>query len=108
MQSTHRNILTRLQGLIWGALAVAIICCGLRGLARIRKFKKLLVDDYFVLLALSMVFASAIIWQVFAQCQYDFLRVAAGLEMPRKDFPQVTESYLKAAIAVLILYFSAL
>ncbi|KAL8655312.1 MAG: hypothetical protein Q9226_003096, partial [Calogaya cf. arnoldii] len=71
-------------------------------------FKKLFIDDYFVLLALSMVFASGVIWQFFVQRKYYVLRVTAGLEIPGEDFIQVTESYLKAQFAVLILYFSAL
>ncbi|KAI4224913.1 MAG: hypothetical protein L6R36_004313 [Xanthoria steineri] len=95
-------------GLIWAGFAVATICCGLRGLARVRTFKKLLVDDYFVLLALSLVLASAITWQVFADDLYYIMRVSAGLEMPGKDFARVSGRYFKATLAVIILFYTAL
>ncbi|KAL8993148.1 MAG: hypothetical protein Q9169_006569 [Polycauliona sp. 2 TL-2023] len=95
-------------GFIWGGFTLAVICCGLRGLARIRTFKKLLIDDYFVLLSLSLVFASAITWQVFAERMYYVLRVSAGLEMPREDIAQVAGSYFKATLAVIILFYTAL
>ncbi|KAI4274742.1 MAG: hypothetical protein LQ337_003713 [Flavoplaca oasis] len=95
-------------GFVWGGFAVAIICCGLRCLARIRTFKKLLIDDYFVLLALSLVLASAITWQIFARDMYYVLGVSAGLEMPGEDFSQVAGDYFKATLAVIILFYSAL
>lgn len=95
-------------GLIWGALAIAVLFCSLRFLARIRTFKKLLVDDYFVLLALVFVLANAIIWQIYARHMYYVVSVAAGLEMPGNDFAQLAESYFKSNAAVMILFYSAL
>ncbi|KAL9032458.1 MAG: hypothetical protein Q9180_006489, partial [Flavoplaca navasiana] len=95
-------------GFVWGGFAVAIICCGLRCLARIRTFKKLLMDDYFVLLALSVVLASTITWQIFTRDMYFVLGVSAGLEMPDEDFSQVAGDYFKATLAVIILFYSAL
>lgn len=108
LRSTHQNSLTGSKGLIWAGFAVATICCGLRGLARVRTFKKLLVDDYFVLLALSLVLASAITWQVFADDLYQIMRVSAGLEMPGEDFARVSGRYFKATLAVIILFYTAL
>lgn len=98
----------KVQGLIWTGLALAIICCSLRFLARIRTFKKLLIDDYFVLLALTFVLANAIIWQIYAPHMYYVLTVSAGLEMPDEGFPQLAESYLKSTAAVIILFYSTL
>ncbi|KAI4200987.1 MAG: hypothetical protein LQ350_003556 [Teloschistes chrysophthalmus] len=95
-------------GLIWTGLAVAIICCALRILVRIRAFKKLLVDDYFVLLALSFVLANAITWQVYAQHMYYVIAVSAGVEAPDENFPQVAGRYFKSTAAVIILFYSAL
>ena len=94
--------------MIWGGLVLAIICCSLRFLARIRTFKKLLIDDYFVLLALFFVLANAIIWQIYAQHMYYIMIVSAGLEMPDEGFAQLAESYFKSTVAVIILFYSAL
>ena len=84
------------------------MCCSLRFLARIRTFKKLLVDDYFVLLALVFVFANAIIWQIYAGNMYYVVSVAAGLKIPGNDFAQLAESYFKSTAAVMVLFYSAL
>ena len=94
--------------MIWSGLAVAIICCSLRFLARFRSFKKLLVDDYFVLLALCCVLANAIILQIYAQDMYLVLTVSAGLEMPEEGYAQLAESYYRSSLAVVILFYSAL
>ena len=94
--------------MIWGALVIAILCGSLRFLARIRTFKKLLVDDYFVLLALVCVFANAIICQIYARRMYYVEAVIGGFEMPGNDFAQLTESYLRSDVAVIILFYSAL
>ena len=73
-----------------------------------RTFKKLLVDDYFVLLALVFVLANTIIWQIYARHMYYVVSVAAGLEMPGDGFAQLVESYNKSNAAVMILFYSAL
>ncbi|KAL8919058.1 MAG: hypothetical protein Q9172_005158 [Xanthocarpia lactea] len=97
-----------LLAFIWSGLALAIISCSLRVLARFRYFKKLLVDDYFVLLALCCVLANAIILQIYAQDMYLILTVSAGLEMPEEGYAQLAESYFRSAVAVVILFYSAL
>ncbi|KAI4254446.1 MAG: hypothetical protein LQ352_003091 [Teloschistes flavicans] len=94
--------------LIWTGAAVAIICCILRVLSRIRAFKKLFVDDYFVLLALSFTLTTAIMWQVYARQMYHMIAVSAGLVVPEENFPKMVESYLKSTLAVMVLFYSSL
>ncbi|KAL8665297.1 MAG: hypothetical protein Q9202_002348 [Teloschistes flavicans] len=95
-------------GLIWAGAVAAIICCILRVLSRIRNFKKLFVDDYFVLLALSFVLTTAIMWQVYARQMYHMIAVSAGLVVPEENFPKMLESYTKSNATVWILFYSTL
>ena len=101
-------ILTRVQGLIWTGAALAIVCCTLRFVVRIRSFKRLLIDDYFVLFALILVVTTAIIWQVFAEHMYYVMVVSAGVELPGPGFPSLAENYFKASFVVVVLFYSAL
>lgn len=97
-----------MQGVLWGGLAIAIICCCLRFVARVRTFKKLLIDDYFVVFALVIAIANVIVWQIHLRDLYYFMEVVAGLEFPKADFASVAESYFKSTVAVLILFYSCL
>ncbi|KAL8857184.1 MAG: hypothetical protein Q9178_006239 [Gyalolechia marmorata] len=97
-----------LLAFIWGGLALAIICCSLRFLARFRSFKKLLVDDYFVVLALCCLLANAIVWQIYARDMYHILAVSAGLEMPEEGYARLAESYFRSGVAAVILFYSTL
>lgn len=87
---------------------MAIICCCLRFLARVQTYKKLLADDYFVVIALVFTIASAVIWQIDAETMFRSRRVWAGLELPGADFVSVNERYYKSLVAVFILFFSSL
>ncbi|MCJ1467454.1 hypothetical protein MMC07_006079 [Pseudocyphellaria aurata] len=93
------------QGVLWGGLAIAIICCGLRFLARIRIFKKLLIDDYFVVFALIFAITNAIIWQIFIRKMYHTINMLTGLET--LDVPFI-ESYFRFTVAVYFLFYSSL
>lgn len=106
--TTPECALMGIQGLIWGGLALAICCCGLRCLARVRAFKKLLLDDYFVLLALLFVLTNAIIWQNEAPNMYYIMGVTAGVVLPDENAANVAQSWFKSMLAVLILFYSAL
>lgn len=77
-------------------------------MARLRAFKKLLIDDYFVLLALLFVLTNAITWQTYAPHMYYIMRVSAGLELPNENFANLAQSYFKFTVAVIILFYSAL
>lgn len=83
---------------------MAIICCSLRFLARIRTSKKLLIDDYLVLFAVVLVLVNAIIWQIYAGDMYHVMKVSASLEPLDEDFAPLVESYFKSTMAVIILF----
>lgn len=97
------------QGVIWGGWAITVIFVCFRILSRIKIFKRLYWDDFFVLLALALTLASAIIWQAFmAHDMYEVMNVSAGLELPGPKFLADGRRYSQASLAILILFYSTL
>ena len=89
-------------------LALAIICGSRRFLARLQTFKKLLVDDYFVVAALIFATVTAILWQVYARDMYYVINVSVGSETPDANFSSTAENYFRHTAAVLTLFYSSL
>lgn len=79
----------------------------IRIFARLKALEKLFVDDVFVILALIMTFASAILWQTYAKFMFQLLAVAYGSQ-PGPNFATDFEHYSKASAAVVILFYSTL
>ncbi|MCJ1271129.1 hypothetical protein MMC22_011028 [Lobaria immixta] len=94
-------------GVIWGGLAIAMIFVVIRLFARLKTFKKLFADDFFVIFALILALASAIVWQIFAKYMFQMLAVAYG-SPPGPNFATQFEHYSKSSAAVVILFYSTL
>ncbi|KAF3400990.1 hypothetical protein DPV78_005095 [Talaromyces pinophilus] len=107
IQPTKVNQQTFL-GVIWGGAAIAIICVFLRTFSRIKIFKRLWVDDGFVIFALILVIANAILWQLHAQQMFDLMAVSAGIQAPNADFVSRSEAYSKTSVAVIAFFYSTL
>lgn len=72
-------------------------------------FRKLFWDDIFVVLAMVITLASAIVWQTFmAHDMYELMGVSAGLEPPGPTFVIDSDNYSKASTAVQIFFYSTL
>lgn len=95
------------QRVIWGGLAISVIFVVIRIFARLKTFKKLFADDAFVIFALILALASAILWQIFAKYMFQLLAVAYGSQ-PGPNFPTDFEHYGKASAAVIIFFYSTL
>lgn len=89
-------------------MAIAIICVSLRTFSRIKVFKRLYIDDVFVVFALILVIANAILWQYHSQEMFDLMAVSAGIETPGPDFVSRSEAYLKSSVAVIAFFYSTL
>ena len=79
----------------------------IRIFARLTTFKKLFADDAFVILALILAFASAVLWQIFAKYMFELLAVAYG-SRPGPNFATDFEHYSRASAAVIIFFYSTL
>lgn len=79
----------------------------IRIFARLKTSKKLFADDTFVILALILALASAVIWQIFVKYMYEMLAVAYGSQ-PGPNFATDFEHYSKASAAVVIFFYSTL
>jgi hypothetical protein len=80
----------------------------MRIFARFKAFKRLYVDDAFVIFALTLALASAIVWQIFAKDMFQLMAVASGQSLPGRTFVADSEDFAKASIAVNIFFFSSL
>ena len=85
-----------------------MVFVSIRIFARFKVFKRLYVDDALVIFALTLVLASAIIWQILAKKMYQFIMVNRGEELPPPNFITDAEDYLRATLAISLFYFSTL
>ena len=94
---------------MWGGTALSALFIIARVYARISAFKRLFLDDYLVFAAWFMYLGSAIIWQLFKGYLYEDELVSAGLQVPNlQTIPQDTVIYLRASLAVIILFYTSL
>ena len=74
-----------------------------------RNFKRLFWDDAFVVFALGMLLATAIIWNSVSKYMYASLYLASGeTRIPPPNFVSNTETYLRASLAIIFLFTSGL
>lgn len=93
---------------MWSLCAVAIIFVAARISVRIAYFRRLSGDDYFCLLALSLLIGNSIVMQLMSPPMFDILAVSNGLEKPGADFMKNSSLYLKLQFANTILFWSIL
>jgi hypothetical protein len=93
---------------VWTGAFIASSFTVTRIAIRSYKFKKIFSDDILVLVALGMLLASAVLYQIILTPMYTLLRVAAGLEAPKEDFVQKGSKYLKFQFAITCLFWSIL
>jgi hypothetical protein len=80
-----------------------------RILSRIKVFKRLYWDDFFVLIALTLALPSAIIWQAFmTDDMYVVMNVSAGLELSGFNFMVNGRRYSQASLAIFVPFFPTL
>lgn len=97
------------KGVAWGGVAITALCFLLRIFIRLRTLRRLLLDDYLILLAWLMLLANAAIWQVEKDDLYDSIAVLSGdLSQPLENFIHETQNSLRAIAAVVILFYSSL
>ena len=75
---------------------------------RIRFSRKLFADDYFCLLALSILIANSVVTQLMAPPMYNLLEVATQRAKPGPTFMARSTFYLKCQFVSTVLFWSCL
>ena len=101
-------MLTPTQGILWGLCALAAIFVVARIAIRIRYFHRLSGDDYFCILALSLLVANSVVTQLMSPPMYKLLEVSNKVSAPGPDFMSNSSFYLKLQFANTILFWSVL
>lgn len=88
---------------------MSTIFVAFRAWVRLRAFKKFFVDDAFVLVALVMLLATAILWQCVSKYMYQALYIASGesLVIP-PTFIADSQTYLRAMLALIFFFTTGL
>ncbi len=96
------------QGIMWGGTALSLCFLIFRMFVRLRYFKKVYADDFFVLAAWLMLLTSSIIWQMQQTPLYYSFKLSAGQMQATANVLAAEQSFFHANLAVLILFLSCL
>ncbi|KAI0377518.1 hypothetical protein F5Y04DRAFT_284808 [Hypomontagnella monticulosa] len=89
-------------GVIWGSFALCVLAFGGRITIRITCFNRLFFEDYFMLLSLCFLFATAVIGQLFLKDMYNMVAVCNGTT-PSPDFMSDSTKALRSFGTLIIL-----
>lgn len=92
------------SGIMWGGTAASLCFLIFRVFVRLRYFRILYADDFFVLTAWIMLLANSITWQTQQAALYDSFKLSKGQLQPTADMLAAEQSLLRANLAVLILF----
>jgi hypothetical protein len=76
--------------------------------ARYRAFKQLYLDDAFVIFALALALASAIVWQVTAKSAFRVMTIFSGQAPAGPNFAADSENFAKVSLSVILCFYSTL
>ncbi len=91
---------------MWGGTALSLCFLIFRIFVRLRYFKKVYADDFFVLAAWFMLLTSSIIWQTQKTPLYYSFKLSAGQMQATANVLAAEQSFFHANLAVLILFLS--
>lgn len=93
---------------VWILCGIAVAFVAARIVVRVVYSKRLFSDDYFCLLALSILIGNSVLTQLMVPPMYSLLEVSAQRQAPAADFLTETSFYLKAQFASTVLFWSCL
>ncbi|KAI9751516.1 MAG: hypothetical protein M1815_001087 [Lichina confinis] len=101
---------TAYMAVIWSGASVGLSFVVFRLYVRITRFRRLFVDDAFVVLSWLMLLSAAILSQISISAMYFFIRVASGdlLVIAGPDFFEKGSMYLRYQTAIQLLFLSGL
>ncbi|KNG86927.1 hypothetical protein ANOM_005366 [Aspergillus nomiae NRRL 13137] len=95
-------------GVLWAFTATDTIFVLFRIFVRIAFFRRLFVDDFFVLLAWAIMLTNAIIWQIQGQVLYKLYAISAGQESYTPAVLPMFESFMRYIAPMTIMFYSGL
>ncbi|QSZ36724.1 hypothetical protein DSL72_006607 [Monilinia vaccinii-corymbosi] len=98
------------NGIVWGGMGVSLLFVIGRIAIRFKSFGRLWVDDAFVVIGWICILISTVIWHFEAHSLFLSAAIASGQMSPLDDPTYVTdtEHYLRASVAVIILFYTSL
>ncbi|KAJ5738158.1 hypothetical protein N7493_001313 [Penicillium malachiteum] len=95
-------------GFLWAFTAVSLLFVTFRIFVRIRQFRRLFIDDGFVLLSWVIMLTTAISWQIEGQTLYKFYAIAAGTEPYTLSAISELKTFLKFIAPLTIFFYTSL
>ncbi|EED13966.1 conserved hypothetical protein [Talaromyces stipitatus ATCC 10500] len=95
-------------GMLWAFTAVSFLFVLFRIVVRYGSFRRLYLDDFFVLLAWSIMLTTAIIWQIQGQVLYEIYAISAGTQSYTPDTLPKFLKFMRFIAPLTILFYSSL
>ncbi|RAQ62926.1 hypothetical protein COH20_011456 [Aspergillus flavus] len=95
-------------GVLWAFTATDTVFVLFRIFVRIASFRRLFVDDIFVLLAWAIMLTNAIIWQIQGQVLYNLYAISTGQESYTPAVLPMFESFMRYIAPMTIMFYSGL
>lgn len=94
--------------MLWAFTATDTVFVLFRIFVRIASFRRLFVDDIFVLLAWAIMLTNAIIWQIQGQVLYNLYAISTGQESYTPAVLPMFESFMRYIAPMTIMFYSGL
>ncbi|KAE8413509.1 hypothetical protein BDV36DRAFT_28382 [Aspergillus pseudocaelatus] len=95
-------------GVLWAFTAIDTVFVVFRIFVRLAFFRRLYVDDLFVLLAWAIMLTNAVIWQIQGQVLYKLYAISAGQEPYTPAVLPMFESFMRYIAPMTIMFYSGL
>ncbi|KAE8382377.1 hypothetical protein BDV26DRAFT_253858 [Aspergillus bertholletiae] len=95
-------------GVLWAFTVIDTVFVLFRISVRIAFFRRLFVDDFFVLLAWAIMLTTAVIWQIQGQVLYKLYAVSTGQEPYTPAVLPMFESFMRYIAPMTIMFYSGL
>lgn len=91
------------KGITWAGFALCVIVFISRISIRVVCFRRFFVEDYLMMLALTILLAITILGQLYVGYIYNFVTVSNGDQLPSPDFLSETSTGLRSFAALTVL-----
>ncbi|GKZ57625.1 hypothetical protein CBS63078_6367 [Aspergillus niger] len=95
-------------GLLWTFTCTSFLFVLFRVVVRYGSFKRLYLDDFFVLLAWAIMLTTAIIWQIEGQVLYEMYAISEGKQPYTPDILPKFGKFMRFVAPLTILFYSGL
>ena len=100
--------LTSHQSALWGATAVSALFVVFRVFVRIKVFRRLWVEDAFVIFAWLLLLITAIIWQTQVEALYIQFKLLSGAVLPTPEIEYKQTLYFPCLAAIFVFFYTCL